>query len=123
VYVGASGYCIYNRLRHHFVKLRQGKHATPKLQALWNEGHPQQFEQLLLELCPGDQVKIVEQKFIRVFQDRLFNGSADAARKRWANPEYRAAITESAREVTTRRWADGSFTGTTGMKLPSRSVL
>lgn len=119
VYVGGSGHCIYGRFRHHFVKLRQGKHATPKLQELWNKSNPEDFEQVIFCFCVSGEVHENEQKWILHYRERglMLNGSPDAARKRWSNPEYRQAVSSRVREITTERWNSGSFTGTTGMKL------
>lgn len=109
VYVGGSGYCIYNRFRHHFVKLRQGMHATPKLQALWSDSKSEEFCQVVLTLCPKSEVKEYEQYWINFFKGSLLNGSPDAARKRWADPEYRKAVTEKVRIITKERRARGEL--------------
>ena len=109
LYVGGSGYCIYNRIRHHFVMLRQGKHSTPKLQALWGEGKHHDFIQVLLEECPKSEVHAAEAAWILAFKPYLLNGSPDAARKRWRDPKYRASVTEAARLDAFKRHAAGTF--------------
>lgn len=66
-YVGSSGN-IQTRWTRHRLALRRGVHHSEKLQRAWNKYGEAAFSFEVLEVCPVNALRVVEQRWLDQFQ-------------------------------------------------------
>jgi group I intron endonuclease len=103
MYIGGST-DMTGRFTHHRFMLRRGKHKCKALQDLWTRHGEESFEFRVLERCKKDDVRSVEQRWhdnhpeslntikgvFRTGPSGPSGPGSEAAKRRWARPEYRA---------------------------------
>lgn len=100
-YIGGST-DITGRYTHHRFTLRRGLHKSKSLQEIWNTHGETDFEFTTLENCePGDLISREDwylqnthninhsKSAITGYGNQPSEAKKEAARKRWANPEYK----------------------------------
>lgn len=90
-YVGASSRCVRNRLLWHRAVLRSGKHSCEKLQELWDESVPQDWEFELISEDPSLEDFYMNEEVTPL--NTVFSGQ-----RKWT-PATRAKLKESAKRV------------------------
>ena len=116
VYVGSS-IDIERRWRNHKKDLRKGKHHSPHLQRAWNKHGEDAFVFEIIELCPPDDILVVEQNYIDTLRP-FYNTYLIAGSRRGV----RASEETRAKQSASMKGKPGTMNGKT-MPLKTRKKI